>query len=80
MVEQTKQHHFSVHARHLDRHHARVIAETSFEAAAVAYIEDLHPPADNEVSVIVHDIESGREHCFKIDLLTGETQSCGQSR
>ena len=33
--------HFSVHARHVDSHHARVLEEASFEAAAVAYVEDL---------------------------------------
>ena len=29
---------FSVHARHVDSHHARVLEEASFEAAAVAYL------------------------------------------
>lgn len=69
---------FSVHARHLDRHHARVLREPSFEAAAVAYAEDLHaPPADDEaISVIVREVESGHEHCFRIDLATGETAPC----
>ena len=33
---------FSVHARHVGSHHARVLEETSFEAAAVAYVEDFH--------------------------------------
>jgi hypothetical protein len=70
--------HFRVHARHIDRHHARTLSETSFEAAAIAYLEDLHPPGDEaEVSVIVHEIETGREHCFRIDLETGETAACG---
>ena len=31
---------FRVHARHIDRHHGHVVKETSFEAAAVAYLED----------------------------------------
>ena len=70
---------FSVHPRAVDRHHARIVEETSFEAAAVAYVEDVHPPVDaaNEVSVIVRDLDDGREHCFRIDLDTGETVSCG---
>jgi len=68
---------FRVHARHLDRHHARVVTEPSFEAAAVAYVEDLALSAEGEVSVIVHELASGREHCFKIDLDTGETAPCG---
>ena len=29
-----------VHARHVDSHHARIIEEASFEAAAVAYVEE----------------------------------------
>lgn len=69
---------FSVHARHVDRHHARVVEESSFEAAAVAYLEDFHLDVGDEpdVKVIVHDLDSGREHCFTIDLETGETAPC----
>jgi hypothetical protein len=68
---------FSVHARHLDGHHARTVSESSFEAAAVAYVEDLHPPGgEDEISVIVRDIESGHEHCFRIDLESGEAAPC----
>ena len=33
-------HQFRVHARDVDAHHARVVEESSFEAAAVAYVED----------------------------------------
>jgi len=69
---------FRVHARHIDFHHARTLYERSFEAAAVGYLEDLHPPADDtEVSVIVREVETGHEHCFRIDLETGETAACG---
>ena len=69
---------FSVHARHDDRHRARVVNELSFEAAAVAYVEDLqHGSADAEISLVVRDLESGHEHCFLIDLETGETAPCG---
>jgi hypothetical protein len=70
---------FRVHARHIDAHHARVITEPSFEAAAIAYVEDLHPPAGgtDEISIIVRDLDSGHEHCFRLDLQTGETSPCG---
>ena len=70
---------FSVHARHVDAHHARIVKEASFEAAAVAYAEDLHAPADDggEVSLIVRDLETGHEHCFTVDLDSGETAACG---
>ena len=68
---------FSVHARHLDRHHARVVLEPNFEAAAVAYVEDLHALGDDpEIRVVVRDVASGHEHCFIVDLGTGETAPC----
>ena len=69
---------FRVHAGH-NRHHAVLIEEDSFEAAVVAFVER-HPVAtdtDDEMRVIVHDVASGHEHCFTVDLSTGETTSCG---
>lgn len=70
---------FSVHARHIDHHHARMVDEPSFEAAAVAYVEDFHPPMTdgNEISVIVRDMTTGHQHCFRIDLESGEASPCG---
>ncbi len=70
---------FSVHARHVDHHHARLLDETSFEAAAVAYVEDFHPAvdADNEVSVIVREVGTGHQHCFRINVDSGESAPCG---
>ena len=79
MHNAAQSHRFRVHARHFDSHHARVLVEASFEAAAVAYVEDLAPvwSEDQEISVIVHSLEDGREHCFRIDLQTGEAKACG---
>ena len=70
---------FSVHARHVDAHHARVVEEASFEAAAVAYVEDFHPAMteDHQISVIVREVGTGHEHCFRIDLDSGDAQPCG---
>jgi hypothetical protein len=69
---------FSVYARHLDGHHARLVRERSFEAAAVAYVEALDPVGGElELKVIVREISSGDEHCFFVDLDTGETAACG---
>jgi hypothetical protein len=70
---------FKVRARHLDRHLARRVREASFEAAAVAYLENRAWLADEggEISVIVQDVASGHEHCFRIDLDTGATAACG---
>ncbi len=69
---------FRVQAQHVDHHHARVVEEASFEAAAVAYVEDLHPPMTehHEINVIVREVESGHEHCFRIDLDSGEAAAC----
>jgi hypothetical protein len=70
---------FRVHARHIENHHARTVTEPTFEAAVIAYIEDFPPAADEnaEISIIVRDLDSGHEHCFRVDLSTGETSACG---
>jgi hypothetical protein len=70
---------FSVHARHVDSHHARLLDEKSFEAAAVAYVEDFHPSLtdEHEISVVVREVDTGHEHCFRVDLGSGETAPCG---
>lgn len=65
---------FKVHARHEDVRHGRVLNEPSFEAAAIAYVEHL-PSAvagRSEVSIVVHDLQSGHEHSFLVHLDTGE--------
>lgn len=72
---------FKVHARHIGGHHTRVLAEVSFEAAAVAYLEDFSLPAEaadeQAVNVVVADMETGHEHCFRVDLESGEMAPCG---
>lgn len=69
---------FRVHARHVDSHHARVLDEASFEAAALAYVEDFHPPMTDarEISVIVRELDTGHERCFRIDLDSGDAAPC----
>jgi hypothetical protein len=71
-------HRFRVHAQHIDGHHARVLEEASFEAAAIAYAEDFaHVGAEGpDMVVIVHSLEDGHEHCFRIALETGEAKAC----
>ncbi|MDP1873536.1 DUF5961 family protein [Phenylobacterium sp.] len=70
---------YSVHAHQDERHPVRIVEEASFEAAAIAYVEDFHPPADadGEIQVLVCDLASGHEHCFRIDLDSGEAEPCG---
>ena len=67
---------FTVHARHLDRHHARLLEAESFESAAVAYVEDFHPPLgdEDEVTIVVRELETGLEHCFRIE--SGQAEDC----
>ena len=68
---------FRVRALHDDIHHGRVVSEPSFEAAAIAFVEHMPMPADAgpAISVIVHDIHTGHEHRFRIDIGTGEPVS-----
>lgn len=72
---------FRVYARDVDSHHARLVEETSFEAAAVAYLEGFDLPApmsgQGEIQIIVHDVGTGHEHCFRLDLVNGEATPCG---
>jgi len=69
---------FRVHAGGVDGGHAHLVREASFEAAAVAYLEDYpHGTAqDDEVRVTVQEVETGREHCFRVDLHRGTTGPC----
>jgi hypothetical protein len=69
---------YCVHLAEGDHQAVRRLSERSFEAAALAYVEDLHL-ADRgaEISLVVQDMESGHEHCFRVDLDSGETSACG---
>jgi hypothetical protein len=70
---------FGVHAQGLSTHHPRLVEERSFEAAAVAFAENLHIAGDDQLgdlSIIVRDVETGHEHCFRIDLMTGDAATC----
>jgi len=69
---------FRVHAGSDPAHRARVLSENSFEAAALAYVEDWPHTVDEdpEVRVIVRDLEDGHERCFVIDLDAGDAEPC----
>lgn len=56
----------------------RALGGESFEAAALAYLEECHPPADamGEVVVIVRDAASGAEQCFRIEAGGGRIEAC----
>lgn len=70
---------FTVRARHLHGHHGRTQAEASPEAAVAAYLEEFVFGTDDDgvLSLIVRDEDTGREQCFAVDLVTGETGTCG---
>ena len=78
MDQTASQRTFRVRHRHDDVHHGRVVIEPSFEAAAIAYVEHLPVLADQDapISVVVHDVQSGHEHCFRIDVHTGAAKPC----
>jgi hypothetical protein len=43
----------------------------------VAYVEDMHQlGGEAAISVIVRDMASGHEHCFRIDLENGGAAAC----
>jgi hypothetical protein len=75
----TATHRYRVHPRDLEGAAVRVLEEASFEAAAAAYAEDFGyvTDASQALKVTVHDLDTGREHCFLIDLETGDAEPCG---
>lgn len=58
--------------------HGYAVEARTFEAAALAFVEDWSPPVDAEgdVSVIVRDAQDGHEQCFTVDLDSGEADTC----
>jgi hypothetical protein len=70
------EHKYVVHQKSDGR--ARPINGSSFEDAALIYLEEFHPPANRsgEVMLIVRQTESGREQCFRIEVSSGRTAPC----
>ena len=69
---------YAVHVAAEGRHRACTVQAGGFEAAAVAFLEGATPSIDAQgvLTVIVHDCESGRERCFRLDLETGAAGAC----
>lgn len=69
---------FSVHGIAEAPSHGHMVDGTDFQDAALHFLQEHHPPAgaDDEVSLIVEDCETGDRQCFRIDLHTGETAPC----
>lgn len=46
------------------------------EEAALAFAGDWCPDEEDEVTLLVTDCETGREHCFVLDLDSGQARAC----
>jgi uncharacterized protein DUF5961 len=53
-----------------------VVQESSFEAAALAFLERDAPTGEAVASVVVCEAETGHERCFRIDLAIDAVQPC----
>ena len=70
-------HRYRVQPLDIEGHPARVLQETSFEAAAVAFAEDFGAGMEHDaVRLVVRDLDSGHEHCFRVDLDTDAASPC----
>jgi hypothetical protein len=67
---------FRVHAGHVHHHHGQLVLERGFEAAAIAYVERFGDDQASDMRVIVHEIATGHEHCFCIDMAAGVASAC----
>ena len=77
MTEASLQRRFAVHGVADLARRAVLVEGVSFEDAALSFLEDHHPAADDDgVTLYVEDCESGEQQCFRIDPETGETAPC----
>jgi hypothetical protein len=69
---------FSVHGHAEAAGRARLVEGQGFEDAALAFLEVFHPEpgADDAISLVVEDCESGERQCFTIDLASGAVGPC----
>ena len=77
MTEPSLQRRFCVHDVHETANRLYMVEGLTFEDAALHFIADLHPSADdNEVSLYVEDLETGERQCLRVDVESGLTQPC----
>lgn len=69
---------FAIRSHDTASSRAQLIKGASFEDAALRFVEEFHPPPDDDdaVSLIVEDCETGERQCFTVDLATGEAGPC----
>jgi len=77
MTEPSLQRRFCVHDVHEAADRAHLVEGLTFEDAALHFVADYHPSADDEVSLYVEDVETGERQCLRIDLESGRTEPCG---
>ena len=60
------------------RHQTHRVEGASFEEAAFEFVDRWHPEGTEtgDVAVIVTDCVTGEQHCFRLDLETGEAGAC----
>jgi hypothetical protein len=69
---------FAVRPTHDGGHQVHSIEGLTFHEAALTFVEHWSPPVDanDEVSVVVVDRDSGEQRCFRFNLDTGEAGPC----
>jgi hypothetical protein len=69
---------FAIHDHETASSRAQLVEGAGFEEAALRFVEAFHPAAeaDDAVSLMVEDCDTGERQCFTIDLHTGETTPC----
>ena len=67
---------FSVHGVEEAPGRAHLVEGVTFEDAALAYLDDRHVDATDEVSLLVEDCATGERQCFCIDLGGGAARLC----
>jgi hypothetical protein len=65
---------FHVRLREAGAHGGLVVREPSFEAAVLAFAEAWTP--HDQLAVIVCEVETGHERCFRLDLGAGQAAPC----
>ena len=69
---------FCVHGAAEAPSRGEVVEGLSFEDAALAFVEARHlePDGGDEVALMVADVETGEQQCFRVDLASGDTAPC----
>jgi hypothetical protein len=74
----TLQRRFAVHGVAEAPSRAHVVQGVSFEDAALHFVENFHPTANDndEVSLMVEECGTGERQCFRIHTASGEAAPC----